>query len=336
MNILQPQSGSVDLALERDYISNLPKDIKEEVLMKLPIKEAGKTSLLSTKWKYVWMSIPKLVFNRDCAQSESELVKVVDRVLLLHCGPILHFVLSSRHACNEAIGRWMLNLSRNGIKYLDIDLWGFCVEKCMIPSSLFSCLALEHVKISGYITIHVPPSFVGFKNLRTLRLLRFSLAGIAVARLISSCPLLESLELKGIAECGRLVIHAPNLTELNISGKFSDLCLETPKLLFASICLENVLGDYLDFTTPSEDCKSNILRVLGSLSTIAYLSLYSDFIMGLAKGPIPEVLPVPFYRLTELRINFNSICKEEVAAAFCLFKSAPNLKVLHLEVRPTS
>ena len=43
MNIFQPQSGSVDLDFEQDYISNLPKIIKEEVLMKLPIKEAVRT-----------------------------------------------------------------------------------------------------------------------------------------------------------------------------------------------------------------------------------------------------------------------------------------------------
>ena len=65
MNILQPRTGSVDLDLERDYISNLPKNIKEEVLMKLPIKEAMRTSLLSTKWKNAWMLIPNLAFTED-------------------------------------------------------------------------------------------------------------------------------------------------------------------------------------------------------------------------------------------------------------------------------
>ncbi|XP_078179348.1 F-box/FBD/LRR-repeat protein At1g13570-like [Carex rostrata] len=327
MNILQPQTGSVDLDLERDYISNLPKNIKEEVLMKLPIKEAIRTSLLSTKWKYVWRSIPNLVFNEDCAQSE--LIKLVDLVLFVHSGPILQFKLISRHACNEAIARWMLILSQNGIKNLYINLDS--AEECMIPSSFFSCLALEHVLIScSCSTIHAPEFFLGFKFLRTLRLFEFDLTGITIERLISSCPLLESLELSGFVEYGRFVIHAPNLIWLSITGEFGDLCLETPKLSFVDINLEGHLGCYMNFTLPNNDCKSNILRVLGSLSAIEELELCSDCLGYLAKGPIPEALPVPFYRLTDLFIDLSCQSKKEVAAALCLFKSAPNLKALSL------
>ena len=102
------------------------------------------------------------------------------------------------------------------------------------------------------------------------------------------------------------------------------------------------------------------MRILGSLSAIEKLELCSDFItvrsilekkfpsitrndnlffdlfQYLAKGTIPEALPVPFYRLTELCIDISCQSKKEVAAAFCLFKSAPNLKVLSLMVRPTN
>ncbi|XP_078157025.1 F-box/FBD/LRR-repeat protein At1g13570-like isoform X2 [Carex rostrata] len=270
MNIFQRRRCSVDLDLEQDYISNLPKNLKEEVLMKLPIKEAIRTSLLSTKWKNAWMLIPNLVFTEDCSQST--LIRLVDIVLSLHYGPILQFKLIRRHACNEAIGRWMLILSRNGIKNLYVKLGSF-VEKCIIPSSFFSCIELEDVLLY-YSIIHVPPSFLGFKFLRTLRLFSCNLTGITVAKLISSCHLLESLELDGIVEYGRLVIHAPNLRWLSFTGGFVDLCLETPKLLFANIFLDC----YQNFTMPSEDCKSNILQVLGILSAIEELQLCSEII----------------------------------------------------------
>ncbi|XP_078157164.1 F-box/FBD/LRR-repeat protein At1g13570-like [Carex rostrata] len=308
MSIFQPQMGTAHLDFERDYISNLPTNVKEEVLMKLPIKEVVRMSLLSTKWKNAWMSIPNLVFIEDCAQSE--LIKLVDLVLLLHSGPILQFKLVSRHAYKKEIGRWMLILSRNGIKDLYIELESG--EECMFPSIFFSCLALEHVHISGS-NINVPPTFVGFKFLRSLRLLKLNLTGITVARLISRCPLLECLELGNIVEFGCLVIHPPNLIWLSITGEFGDLCLETPKLLFAKINLDCYLGYYRNFRLPSEDCKSNILRVLGSLSEIDELQLCNDFITYLAMGPIPEVLPVPFYELTELHIDLCWQSKKEVA-----------------------
>ena len=147
----------------------------------------------------------------------------------------------------------------------------------MIPSSFFACLTLERVLLY-YSTIHVPQSFLGFKHLRTLRLLQFKLTGINVSRLISSCPLLEHLELSGFFEYGRLVICGPNIRWLSIAGVFGDLCLETPKLVFANIYLNDNLGYYLDFSLPTNDCKSNILRVLGNLSAIKELELYSNFI----------------------------------------------------------
>ncbi|XP_078164629.1 F-box/FBD/LRR-repeat protein At1g13570-like [Carex rostrata] len=317
--------------LKQDYITNLPMNIKEEVLMKLPIKEAVRTSLLSTKWKYAWMSVPNLVFIEDYA--ESTLIRLVDEVLSVHRGPILQFKLVSRHACNEAIDRWMLILSKNGINNFHIQIQysiGYPVENYMIPSSssFFSCLALEHVHIF-LSTIHVPPSFLGFKFLRTLRLLQFNLTGIDVSKLISSCPLLEILELYCFDNYGHLVIRAPNLKWLSIEGDVVDISFETPKLHYAKIYLGVVNGSA---NLPSKNCRSNISRILGSLSVIEELHLYSLFITYLAKGPILEVLPIPFYRLTELYINFHEICKEGVAVLFCLFRSAPNLKVLSLEL----
>ncbi|XP_078157422.1 F-box/FBD/LRR-repeat protein At1g13570-like [Carex rostrata] len=304
MSICQLRRDSVDLVSEQDYISNLPRNMKEEILMKLPIKEAVRTSLLSTKWKYAWMSIPNLVFIED--SSRSNLIRLVDQVLSLHRGRILQFKLVIRHVCNEAFNRWMLILSRNGIKNLHIE-WGR-VEKCCI--------------------MHVLPSFIGFKCLRTLKLLKFKLEGISVERLISSCPLLERLELCGIIEYDCLVIRSRNLKWLSIIGKFCDLCLETPNLCFAYINLECYLGDDDNFSLPSKNYKSNILRVLGSLSMIKKLGLYKVFLKYLAIGRIAEALPVPLYRLTEICIDFSLHFPNEVAAAFWLFKCAPKLKVL--------
>ncbi|XP_078153437.1 F-box/FBD/LRR-repeat protein At1g13570-like isoform X2 [Carex rostrata] len=315
MDIFQPQKRSVDLNLERDYISNMPPNVKEEVFIKLPIKEAVRTSILSTKWKYAWMSIPNLVFTEDCAQSE--LIRLVDQVLLVHHGPILQFKIISKHACNEAIGRWMLILSRNGIKNLHIKLGPSSNNRCMISSSFFSCLALEQVHIVCG-NIYVPPSFLGFKFLRTLRLFdQFDVAGIVIAKLISSCPLLEILELSDICITDDpFDIHAPNLRWLSITGDFVGLCLETPKLLFAKIYRSGLFHDV---------CES-VKKVLGTLSVIEELQLSSYFLALFDEDE--ECKPkVPFYQLTEFHIDFDYIYTTEVATAFCLFKSAPNLKL---------
>ncbi|XP_078153171.1 F-box/FBD/LRR-repeat protein At1g13570-like [Carex rostrata] len=218
------------------------------------------------------MSIPNLVFTKDCAQSE--LIRLVDQVLLVHHGSIVQFKLISKHACNEAIGRWMLILSRNGIKNLHIKLGTSSNEECFIPSS-FSCHELEHMHIDWGMPIHVPPSFLGFKFLRTLRLFdQFDVPGIVVEKLISSYPLLEILELSGISIIDDpFVICAPNLRWLSITGDFMNLCMETPKLLFAKIYPIDVCQfDQYQFAK----------QVLGNLSAIEELQLNDGILLLLA------------------------------------------------------
>ncbi|KAK9276675.1 hypothetical protein L1049_006211 [Liquidambar formosana] len=88
-----------------DIISVLPKNVIECILEHLPIRDAVRTSILSRKWRYNWISIPQLVFEyqffgdtvEDKALREyDQSMAIINNVLLLHSGPILKFVL--RHS----------------------------------------------------------------------------------------------------------------------------------------------------------------------------------------------------------------------------------------------
>ncbi|KAJ4813343.1 F-box/RNI/FBD-like domain protein [Rhynchospora pubera] len=239
--------------MDIDYISELPADLKDEILVQLPIKEAVKTSILSSKWKDAWTSIPDLVFERNSLEFMT--IRLVDNVLIFHHGPILKFKLGSVHACNEAISRWMIILSRNRIK--DLELSFGSREACKIPSRLFSCLALERLILSECI-INVPQNFQGFKLLHTLYLFSFKLSGITtIENLVSGCPLLERLTLFEFVQQGCLHIIAPNLRELDILGEYQDLCLETPKLVSGWIYLN---GDHEEFLIAKAGKESNIKK----------------------------------------------------------------------------
>lgn len=94
MRNINPESTS-------DLISNLPCNVIECILSRLPIREAARTSILSTKWRYQWVTLSHLVFHdlgNDSyfyqRQPTLELVKIINGVLMHHNGPILKFVLS--------------------------------------------------------------------------------------------------------------------------------------------------------------------------------------------------------------------------------------------------
>ncbi|XXG42538.1 hypothetical protein AAC387_Pa01g2794 [Persea americana] len=73
-----------------DVISDLTKDVKNLILTHLPIRDAVRTSILSKKWRYKWVSIPDIDFDEDTLlkASPEKRARVVDQVLLQHDGPI--------------------------------------------------------------------------------------------------------------------------------------------------------------------------------------------------------------------------------------------------------
>ncbi|XP_077215644.1 F-box/FBD/LRR-repeat protein At1g13570-like [Tasmannia lanceolata] len=110
-----------------DLISNLPQDAIDTILMHLPIKDAARTSILSRKWRYKWVTIPQIVFNQvspnfKCSKTtQRKRVKIVDQVLLLHKGPIHMFTCFYYLPACPDINRWISFLSRQGIKELILE-----------------------------------------------------------------------------------------------------------------------------------------------------------------------------------------------------------------------
>ncbi|KAJ1700781.1 hypothetical protein LUZ63_000560 [Rhynchospora breviuscula] len=322
MDSCQRQNRCGDFELNSDFLSNMPSEIITKILVKLPIDEAVRTSILSSKWKYSWILIPDLVFRGVITES------TVDKVLLVHQGPILKFELDCPHASKKAINRWLLNLSQNDLK--DLSLCFDSPTRCKVPMSLFSCHKLEHLEL--YVcSIYAPQYFQGLKLLQTLKLCSCDLVGITIEKFVLGCPLLETLELFHFGERGCLTIRAPNLKRLVFTGTFTDLLLETPKLISASIFLNNMPPGYPDSIPANDGCESKLLRTISALSNIEELKIGSQFCEYLASGTIPEKLPVTFHHLKKLLIHLDGGSKE-VNTALCIFRNAPNLKKLCLTV----
>ncbi|GMP83056.1 hypothetical protein CsSME_00037121 [Camellia sinensis var. sinensis] len=126
----------------KDQISELPRNIIEGILERMSIRDAARTSILSTKWRSIWTTISQLKlgnqFFKDTLKVKPivkhELVSVVEKILLLHDSPIPMFLFCIpriQFDCSADIDRWILFLSRNGIKDLTLvnnsDNEPFCI-----------------------------------------------------------------------------------------------------------------------------------------------------------------------------------------------------------------
>ncbi|KAJ0439878.1 putative F-box domain-containing protein [Helianthus annuus] len=110
---MEYQNPTRTQSLNPDFISTLPQNIIEDILTRMPLRSALRTSVLSKKWRYTWRGMPKLVFtdkmvtlpsNRSYRQlNKYKLVSAIFHVLLLHNGPeILEFHCSFVHLHMES------------------------------------------------------------------------------------------------------------------------------------------------------------------------------------------------------------------------------------------
>ncbi|KAL6012588.1 hypothetical protein ACLOJK_003077 [Asimina triloba] len=330
---------------DEDRLSNLAPNVLEAILMHLPLKDAVRTSILSSKWRNTWTAIPHLVINYSCDRphpKQTDLdqlrrVNIVDQVLLRHQGrPIHKFELWARflESCPH-IDRWILFLSNHGIKELIFIFFGAVFHK--LPSSLFfSCQDLQYLKLRSFI-IDPPPTITGLDNLKHLALCKVSITDVSLQRLLSACKFLEKLSLVLCKGLSRVEILAQRLKRIQLWGSFQGLLFDTPLLASAQIRVESLANDVEEEKREmGESGVCNLIKVLGGLRDIQELEVYEHCLKFLASGKVPKKLLTTYKHLKHLCLSIDFSNVNEISTAFCLITSAPYVQKLHIHISGTT
>ncbi|KAL3521222.1 hypothetical protein ACH5RR_019371 [Cinchona calisaya] len=120
-----------------DFISSLPDDILVSILSRLSLKEAGLTSRLSRRWRYLWTSIAGLDFDADDKLSEiasepklkscerSRYINWVSRVVRNYRGLTLEafrICFDLERDSKSAIDNWIKFAIAKSVQRLELDL----------------------------------------------------------------------------------------------------------------------------------------------------------------------------------------------------------------------
>ncbi|GMI63727.1 hypothetical protein like AT2G42730 [Hibiscus trionum] len=211
-----------------DRISKLPDSILSRILSWLPIKDAVSTSILSTRWRYLFVSMLNLdvdlhIFRRSPPHTIKSFTNFVDKMLFVHTqGRIELFQLNYINVSGIDASRvcgWICAALWRGVKDLDL---GFARESNNIPvlptALLFTEKTLVRLKLLIPYVMTVP-AHVCLPTLKTLVLGSVVFEDDeSVKRLISSCPVLEHLSISycdmGNIKC--LNISNPSLKSLTL------------------------------------------------------------------------------------------------------------------------
>ncbi|XP_071728603.1 F-box/FBD/LRR-repeat protein At1g13570-like [Rutidosis leptorrhynchoides] len=219
-----------------DIISNMPNIIITDILNRLPIQDAVKTSILARNWRLNWTMLTQLVFDdafiwylRKRKDKQNNVgddnwydLRNISGLLPHLIGPIKKFVviipygkvLDVKNLCD-----WVRLLSRKGI--LEFTLENRNEETVELPTPIFSCLNLTHLKLSNCHFPSTPPNFCGFQNLLSLDVSQVTVTvASGFCDIITNSPLLEILKIREEEE---------SISKLNIDEIFK---LKNLKVLY--------------------------------------------------------------------------------------------------------
>ncbi|XP_056858517.1 FBD-associated F-box protein At5g44490-like isoform X1 [Raphanus sativus] len=274
-----------------DVISSLPDSLISHMLSCLPTKEAVRTSVLSTRWKSLWLSVPSLRLASHDFPDYNSFVSFVDKSIDLYreensCLHKLELVIRKENDNDQScVTRWIDFVSTRKVNHLDLEC--ILVKREFleaVPLSLYLCesllyLRLHRVSLSGSESVSLP-------RLKTMCLEQNVYADEAfLESFISSCPVLEDLSIvrRDDDNVKVLRVHSQTLTSLTLGFEPGD-----GHMLFHYFDRE-ILGLFIDsprlkhlnFNDDVSKCHilSNFIMspsVKVNLGGVRYMSYYSD------------------------------------------------------------
>ncbi|KAJ0018305.1 hypothetical protein Pint_09638 [Pistacia integerrima] len=214
INLLDTKNkGILDL---EDWVSQLPDDILVNVISRLTVNEAARTSVLASRWKCLWTCSTTLnfedpqkllyVYNLRRASDEERCKYIgwVNRVLELRADSNINefrirFDLKDLH--KSAINHWIYTAIDKGVEKLELNLKPYNEGVSYIDQYTFSEKFFNKLK-----TI---PHFLSSVNaLRSLRLEAVNITKEILKFFIYNCPFLEQL----------LVAYSSTLSSFKVVG----------------------------------------------------------------------------------------------------------------------
>ncbi|XP_010429724.1 PREDICTED: putative F-box/FBD/LRR-repeat protein At1g78840 isoform X1 [Camelina sativa] len=343
-----------------DLISQLPEDLLHQILLKLDTTGSVRTSVLSTRWRYLWQRVPGLDLYLFVFR-DNGLKGFVNRFLDLDKEkPLINqfkLVFDGGQYETEGsnfINKWVNSVVARGVQHLVLFAYYMASyyrkNDCPIiklPGSISMCETLVHLELVN-LGIHSFDS-VSLPRLETMHFksVWFS-SDAALERLISSSPLLRDLNIDKIWNVEFLRVRSQTLSSLNLNvpGRITGVAIDAPRLKrlslefphFIDLVLNSVSSPirvcFNNFSLIESDFNSSTMKTLPTylawISKVKNLSLNCSTLKAMCAYSRPQPLP-EFSNLTHLKVSFsNSVSVIELLATF--LASCPNLKSLQLSI----
>ncbi|KAM7497171.1 hypothetical protein LguiA_021585 [Lonicera macranthoides] len=333
-------------------INELPDEVLSSILSFLPMRDAFKARLLSSRWRYIFASPFTLDFSKNSAKSwkyKSLFLRQVDQILQQCAKTIpkvdsfrLHYFLGNKEACH--IDKWITLLVIMKTEKLDLNFSPIpedCEPYSFPCHLLHKASYLKHLRLKSCIlrTSFESTTTGSLNSLKNIDLRFVRLDQSAFDTMLSGCANLRFLRLE----------YCKLPTELSIRGPF--WCLSLLALLYCKGAnkIEIEIGRVVKFEYIGWSTNLNVVGV-SSFEKVHMTCTSSNEHIGFGKGlPQLESLSLVFFghqaplitermdkftRLKELELIVYLTNKNfDLLSLASVLNVCPNLQKFRLEIR---
>ncbi|XP_010495216.1 PREDICTED: putative FBD-associated F-box protein At5g53635 [Camelina sativa] len=261
---------------KEDRISQLPDPLICHILSHLPLKEAVKTSVISTRWRSLWLWLPRLELTCWKFPNSNAFMSFGDTFLDSNRVSYIDNLKVTIDKDASHLTSWIDAAVKRKVKHIDLSCHRLnsCPE---LPTSTYTCETLVSLKLDRADLANAKIVFL--PCLKTLHLESISYPNEAIfERLVSSCPVLEELvmDVKSVFDDNAIHfrVFSRSLKKLKINirkcryssiSSCSGVVIDAPLLRFLSI----------------NDDLSESLVVINKMHPDAKLDISSSFDFGL-------------------------------------------------------
>uniref|UniRef100_A0A0A8YJC2 F-box domain-containing protein n=1 Tax=Arundo donax TaxID=35708 RepID=A0A0A8YJC2_ARUDO len=325
-----------------DRISALPDEILRDVVSRLPIKDAVRTTVLSPRWRRVWHSAPLVLYDAHLFPAcEPARAAAIDRILTGHPGPLhtvhLSYFFFGVQERERQLAKWLPLLADGGVEDLVLISQPPPLDM-LLPAEILRCAELCRLYLGFWMfpdTSDLPDGAGVFPYLREFVLLNTLIEDRDLDHMLASSPALEMLALVvsyGLPQHFRLRGHNLQCVLFWLSMTVEIAVVDAPRLerlIMWRTCLPSGIDESDD--EPRMGIRiacATKLKVLGYLELgVHKLQIGNTVIKADTKASPCSI--APSVKILALKVDFNVFTEVQMLASFLM--CFPNIETLHVE-----